>query len=127
MNATIATLLKLLKGMEEDYPISVTQAMRREFRETIRPLYGDDYMLELVQYEVEVQDAHVRCLEEHPGDAPEVVREARLELRRLQKIHAKLQSKWREYNNIAMGHCGTPCNFGCPECAPGGYDHAGEV
>jgi hypothetical protein len=127
MNATVATLLKLLKGMEEDYPNSVTQAMRREFRETIRLLYGDDYMLEYVRYEVEIQDQHVRALEEYPGDAAVEIKEAKRELKRLRKILFKLEEKWREYNNILMGHCGRFCNFGCPECAPGGYDHAGEV
>jgi hypothetical protein len=127
MNATIATLLKLLKGMDQGYPDSVTQSMRREFRETIRPLYGDDYMLEYVQCEVEEQDRHLRALEEYPGDAVLEIKEARQELRYLRKIHAKLNAKWREMNNILMGHCGRFCNFGCPECAPGGYDHAGEV
>ena len=127
MNATIALLMKLLKGLDQGYPDSVTHAMRREFRETIRPLYGDDYMLEYVQHEVEAQDQHVRALEEYPGEAPEALREARLDMKYLRKIHAKLDAKWREMNNIMVGYCGTPCNFGCPECAPGGYDHANEV
>jgi hypothetical protein len=113
--------------MDQGYPDSVTQSMRREFRETIRPLYGDDYMLEYVQCEVEEQDRHLRALEEYPGDAVLEIKEARQELRYLRKIHAKLNAKWREMNNILMGHCGRFCNFGCPECAPGGYDHAGEV
>lgn len=127
MNATIATLLKLMKGMEEGYPDSVTQSMRREFRDTIRLLYGDDYMLELVQNEVEMLDQHIRALEDYPGDAAAELKDIKREFRNLRKIHAKLQAKWREYNNILMGHCGRFCNFGCPECAPGGYDHAGEV
>jgi hypothetical protein len=124
MNATIATLLKLLKGMDEGYPDSVTQAMRREFRNTIRPLYGDDYMLELSQCEVEAQDQYVRTLEEHPDDAPEVLRQARLNMKYLRKIHAKLDSEWRKIN---MGHCGMACGGGCPECSGGGYDHGYEV
>ncbi len=127
MNATIAMLIKLLKGMDEGYPDSVTQVMRREFRNTIRPLYGDDYILELVQHEVEAQDMHVRILEEGGGDASLEVRAARQDMKYLRKIHNKLDEKWREYNHIIVGHCGTPCNLGCPECAPGGYDHAGEV
>jgi hypothetical protein len=124
MNSTIATLVKLMKGMEEGYPDSVTQTMRREFRATIRPLYGDDYMLELAQCEVEAQDQHVRMLEEHPGDVPEVVQEARRVMKYLRKIHAKLDSEWRKIN---MGHCGRACGGGCPDCSGGGYDHAYEV
>ena len=124
MNATIAKLVKLLKGMDEGYPNSVTQAMRREFRDAIRPLYGDDYMLETIQYEVERQDNIVSILEEGPGDND--VLEARRTMKYLRRIHEKLDEKWREINNIIVGHCGTPCNMGCPECAPGGYDHAGE-
>ena len=127
MNSTIATLLKLLKGMEEGYPDSVTQALRTAFRETIRPLYGDDYMLEVVQHEVELADQHLRALEEGPGDCYAEVMEAKRELKNLRRIHRKLDAKWREWNNVLLGHCGTFCNFGCPECAPGGYDHADEV
>jgi hypothetical protein len=127
MNATIATLMKLLKGMDEGYPDSVTQSMRREFRETIRPLYGDDYMLEVIRYEVEEADIHLRALEEYPGDCYAEVAAAKRDLKYLRKIYRKLDAKWREWNNILMGHCGMFCNFGCPECAPGGYEHASEV
>ena len=127
MNSTIATLLKLLKGMEEGYPNSVTQIMRREFRDTIRPLYGDDYMLEVVRAEVEEAELRLQCLEGGSDDTYMEVLEAKRELKNLRRIYRKLDAKWREWNNIFMGHCGTFCNFGCPECAPGGYDHAGEV
>lgn len=127
MNSTIATLMHLLKGMDEGYPNSVTQALRQEFRVTIRPLYGDDYMLEVVGYEVEEAENHLRALEEGPGDCYAEVMAAKRDLKYLRRIHRKLEAKWREFNGILLGHCGTFCNFGCPECAPGGYDHAGEV
>jgi len=124
MNATIATLVKLLKGMDEEYPESVTQMMRREYRNIIRSLYGDDYMLEVAQYEVEQQDMHIKVLEEGPGDCPMEMKAARRVLKCLRKIHAKLDSEWRKIN---MSYCGLPCGGGCPSCSPGDYDHAYEV
>jgi len=122
---TLKKLVKLLKGIDSHYPDSVTQAMRREYRAAIRPLYGDDYMLEVVHHEIEAAEVAIADLEK-VGNAAQYNHELRI-VRYLATIQEELDRKWRELNHMVVGHCGTPCNLGCPECAPGGYDHAGEV
>lgn len=117
-------LVKLLKGIDQHYPDSVTAQLRKEYREAIRSYYGDDFLLEVVQAAIEAGEVYVRDLTEL-GDTTKLNHELRA-LHYLNKIHEELDRKWREINMV-VGHCGTPCNLGCPECAPGGYDHAGEV
>lgn len=124
-NRDLRKLVKLRKGLDLHYPDSVTEVLRKEYRDAIRPFYGDDYMLEEVQAAVESGHAFLKDLEKL-GDEVKIRQELRA-IHYLNLIHEELHRKWREINNIVVGHCGTPCNLGCPECAPGGYDHAGEV
>jgi hypothetical protein len=124
-NRDLRKLVKLRKGLDLHYPDSVTDALRKEYRDAIRPFYGDDYMLEEVQGAVESGYAFLKDLEKL-GDEVMILKERRA-IHYLNLIHEELHRKWREMNGLVVGHCGTPCNMGCPECAPGGYDHAGEV
>lgn len=124
-NPTLKKLVKLLKGIDSHYPDSVTQQMRREYRAAISPLYGDDYMLEVVADAIGAGNAFLMDLEKI-GNEAKYAYEMRI-LRYLAQIWEELDRKWREMNHMVVGHCGTPCNLGCPECEPGGYDHAGEV
>ena len=123
-NPTLKKLVKLLKGIDSHYPDSVTQAMRAEYRAAIRPLYGDESMLEEVIAAIDAGNAFLMDLE-RIGNEVMYARELRV-LRYLVKINEELDRAWEEMNMV-VGHCGTRCNLGCPECAPGGYDHAGEV
>jgi hypothetical protein len=124
-NRDLKKLVKLRKGLDMHYPDSVTEALRKEYRDAIRPFYGDDYMLEEVQAAVESGHASLIDLRK-VGDEVMIRQELRA-IHYLNLIHEELHRKWREMNEMVVGHCGTPCNLGCPECAPGGYDHAGEV
>jgi hypothetical protein len=124
-NPALKKLVKLLKGIDQHYPDSVTQQMRREYREAIARYYGDDYMLETLGAAIDSGEAFLKDLEKIGNDVM-YTRELRI-IRYLNIINEELDRKWREINHMVVGHCGTPCNLGCPECEPGGYDHAGEV
>jgi hypothetical protein len=124
-NRDLKKLVKLRKGLDLHYPDSVTEVLRKEYRDAIRPFYGDDYMLEEVQGAIESGHAFLIDLRKL-GDEVKIRQELRA-IHYLNLIHEELHRKWREMNEMVVGHCGTPCNLGCPECAPGGYDHAGEV
>ena len=121
----IKKLVKLLKGIDQNYTDSVTTELRKEYRKLISRYYGDDYMLEDVQGGIESGEAAIKDLAE--ADRHDLVgREVRA-MHYLRIIHEELHRKWREMNEMIVGHCGTPCNLGCPKCEPGGYDHASEV
>jgi len=127
MNRDLKKLVKLRKGLDMHYPDSVTEVLRKEYRDAIRPFYGDDYMLEEVQGAIEAGHAVIKDLEKLGIDEIRRIQQEVRALHYLDLIHEELHRKWREMNEMVVGHCGTPCNLGCPECAPGGYDHAGEV
>ncbi len=124
-NPVLRKLVKLRKGLDLHYPDSVTDALRKEYRDAIRPYYGDDYMLEEVQAAVESGHAFLKDLIKIGDEV--MIRQERRAVYYLDLIHDELHRKWREMNHIVMGHCGTPCNMGCPECSAGGYSHADEV